>query len=133
MPLEIIIVDDDPTIRLLYTIFLKKAEILHKVNYYTNGKECIHYLDNHENHEESSFLVLLDINMPIMNGWEFMDEIKKKPYQNNTNIILVTSSIDPEDKRKSKRYPRVLKYIEKPFTLSDALSLKELEPIKHLF
>lgn len=68
--------------------------------------------------------IYLDIEMPIMNGWEFMDEFLKLPedIRSKINIFIVTSSISNDDKDKAASYPEIKKYITKPL---DAEKLNE--------
>lgn len=65
-------------------------------------------------------LILLDINMPGVNGWEFLDEFKKlgNDITSKTKIIMLTSSINPEDIEKSKKIPELSGYLSKPLTES---------------
>ncbi|MDX1769488.1 MAG: response regulator, partial [Arenibacter troitsensis] len=55
-------------------------------------------------------------NMPVMNGWEFMDEISNYELKNNIKAIILTSSADNTDLKKSKTYPNIVNYIQKPLT-----------------
>jgi CheY-like chemotaxis protein len=57
-------------------------------------------------------LILLDINMPGMNGWEFLESFQKMGKE--ISVYILTSSIDSADYRKAERYKQVKKYIEKP-------------------
>jgi CheY-like chemotaxis protein len=64
-------------------------------------------------------LILLDINMPVMDGWEFLEEIKRLPKNGlkDCKVIMHTSSIDPRDIEKAKTYSFVIDYITKPLTI----------------
>ena len=61
-------------------------------------------------------LIFLDIDMPIMNGWEFLDEFQKLPevVLNRCKIVMLTSSIDEEDIKRAKSYSSVIDFISKP-------------------
>jgi CheY-like chemotaxis protein len=91
-----------------------------------NGKEAINTLAN--TIEESEYLpdvILLDINMPVMDGWEFMEEIKmmKSKISKKIIIYIVSSSIAIEDKNKSKTFTDIFGYIPKPISVDDLISI----------
>ncbi len=66
-------------------------------------------------------LILLDINMPIMDGWDFLNEFRtiKNTLGKKINIIIVTSSVDDRDMTKAQEYSEVSGYIVKPIVSSD--------------
>ncbi|HNP33454.1 MAG TPA: response regulator, partial [Flavobacterium sp.] len=71
-------------------------------------------------------LVLLDLNMPVMDGWEFLESFISKGYQNvfvSTRFIVLSSSIDPYDINRSKTYP-VVGFLSKPVTKEMLENLK---------
>ena len=73
-------------------------------------------------------LVFLDLNMPVMDGWEFLDHFSKEEYTSafkNTKVIVLSSTIDPNDIEKSKTYPMVLDFLSKPITKEIVENLKE--------
>jgi CheY-like chemotaxis protein len=61
-------------------------------------------------------VILLDLNMPILDGWQFLDEFVKLPIKKEIAIFIVTSSIDPSDIEMVKKYDIVKSYIMKPIT-----------------
>ena len=66
-------------------------------------------------------LILLDINMPVMDGWEFMEKmgLLKSKFSKNITVYIVSSSIATADKNKSKTYSDILGYLSKPVTIND--------------
>lgn len=87
---------------------------------YGDGKEAIDGLqDLFNDSEEAPDLVLLDLNMPIMDGWQFLDEVVKINPPNEINIFIVSSSIDPADHEKAMSYDVVNGFIVKPITVKD--------------
>ena len=61
-------------------------------------------------------MILLDLNMPILDGWQFLDEFIHLPLKKEISIFIVTSSIDPSDIEMAKNYKMVKSYIMKPIT-----------------
>ena len=68
--------------------------------------------------EYSTFNSLLDLNMPLMSGWEFLELFNNEKYSifRDIPIIVLSSTIDPEDINKSKSYPNVIDFLPKPIT-----------------
>ena len=118
------LIDDDKIFHFITDRILKKINPSIKVEKFLDGEDGInsikHKLDAREDLPD---IVLLDINMPYMNGWEFLSEFKKiKPkVDKNVQIYILTSSDDPEDLKKAKKISELSGYLVKP------VSEKELE------
>lgn len=67
-------------------------------------------------------LIFLDLNMPEVNGWQFLEVLTEK--QNQTQVVIVTSSTSIHDKEKAQKYAQVIDFLEKPLTKNTILSLK---------
>lgn len=118
---KILCVDDDPITLMLYKMVIAKASLSETVIDAKNGQEALEYYDNLKSNNNSDFpeLMFLDLNMPVMGGWEFLDnfiEEKYKPYNEKTKIIVLSSTIDPKDIEKVKNYPIIIDFISKPIT-----------------
>lgn len=61
-------------------------------------------------------LILLDLNMPVMDGWEFLEALSRLPLAKQVRVFILTSSIRPEDMDKATRYHPVSGYFFKPLT-----------------
>lgn len=111
------VIDDDPIYQIIVNKMMQKSELHLDVLSFKNGKEAIdefkHKLDKKE---VLPNIILLDINMPIMDGWEFMDEIVllKNQIPQKIHIYIVSSSIAVDDKKKAKLYPEIVGYLIKP-------------------
>lgn len=104
------LVDDDPINNMINERMLKNQlgdSIVCEV--FLDGKPALNHLNGGASIPD---LIFLDINMPVMDGWQFLEEY------NNVNceapIVMLTSSIDPKDIEKSKKYPCVIDFISKP-------------------
>ncbi|PVX47023.1 CheY-like chemotaxis protein [Flavobacterium sp. 103] len=121
--LELIMcIDDDPITLMLFKKVVQKASFAKEITNTFNGQEAINLINtinNNPNQEKKPQLIFLDLNMPVMGGWEFLDLFNASNYfnLNNTKVIILTSTIDPEDIKKSKSYPNVIGFLSKPITV----------------
>jgi CheY-like chemotaxis protein len=119
------LIDDDPINNIINTRFLERAFPVH-VTTFTSAKEALNYLKK-DQHLISQLpdLVFLDIFMPQMDGWEFLDEFQRLPVWvvHKCNVIMLSSSPDRADIEKSKRYQCVREYISKPLTTEKVKNL----------
>lgn len=119
---EIWIIDDDLLYQLLTTKIIRKSKLFSSISSFNNGKKGIEaLLIRLENKEPLPDIILLDINMPVMDGWEFIEEMGMLESLNNEQITvyIASSSIAIEDKNKSKTYSAILGYLSKPITIND--------------
>jgi CheY-like chemotaxis protein len=85
----------------------------------TSGKEALDYLiENQKQSKENPDIIFLDINMPGMNGWEFLEQYQKLEESGKSKVVLImlTSSDNPNDIAKSKEYPEITDYKIKPLS-----------------
>jgi CheY-like chemotaxis protein len=122
----IMCVDDDPITLMLFKKVVQKASFAKEITNAMNGEEAIRYINSITAEETKPQLIFLDLNMPIMGGWEFLDLFNNSNYYhlNNTKVIILTSTIDPEDIRKSKSYSNVIEFLSKPITVEKLNYLK---------
>lgn len=127
---KILCVDDDPITLMLYKMVIAKASLSETVIAAKNGQEALEYYDNLKSEHEEDFpeLIFLDLNMPVMGGWEFLDNFIEPTYSQfneKTKIIVLSSTIDPQDIEKVKNYPIIIDFISKPVTKEMLEKLKE--------
>ncbi|MEL4308104.1 response regulator [Joostella sp. CR20] len=120
----ICLIDDDPITIFSVKKLIEVTQITNKVISFSNGIEALEYYKNSENPFFPE-LILLDLNMPIIDGWEFIDSFSKFSISHQTRIYILTSSINPDDIKKvetyNKKYPFTIKHLIKPVT-KDKLS-----------
>jgi len=121
--IEIMIVDDNEILQFLENTIIAMSGMGENNPAFANGREALSYLNNRPESNEP-VLVLLDINMPVMDGWEFLEALPAVEGNENVYVAIVTSSVDDADRKKSLNYPHVFEYLEKPIKEE---SLKRVE------
>lgn len=117
--LKVYIVDDDP----VYVFGLQKMIKINKysnsVVNFQNGLEALNRLKaDIESNDTLPDLILLDINMPVMDGWQFLEEFARNEglVAKNITIHMVSSSIEDADRQRALSYSLINQYIAKPLT-----------------
>ena len=110
---SILVVDDDKICNFLTVNALKKAGVKGNIDVVMNGLEAINKLK-----ESSTFpdLILLDINMPVMDGMDFLKNYISEGFEGRTKIAMYTSSIREADKNQALQYSDVFEFINKPIS-----------------
>ncbi|MEO8773734.1 MAG: response regulator [Gelidibacter sp.] len=122
------IIDDDK----LYINLLKKIietrKLCENLLIFNDGKQSIDYFENllqNLKEEKVPEIIFIDLNMPVMDGWEFIERFTKieDQFKKNITLYIVSSSIDPADIHRAKSLPNIKDYLIKP------TNIKELEII----
>jgi len=110
------IIDDDEIIIYLTDKLLKKVDFAEKVETFFDAESALNTLKTAiQSGENIPDVILFDLNMPVMNGWDFIEEFQK--LKQDIPCYVFTSSIDPSDKQRSFQYPEIRDFITKPLTV----------------
>ena len=115
----LVIVDDDAIFVFLTKKAIEQTHLVEHIKVFDNGRDAINYIkENIDNPDQLPQIILLDLSMPIMDGWQFLDEyITLQPkICKPIKINIVTSSISPEDVSKAQSMSAVTEFIIKPIT-----------------
>jgi CheY-like chemotaxis protein len=125
----ILLIDDDFTTNYLHKKIISKSGIESHIEVGNNGKEGLDKLlalNETINDSNALVLIFLDLNMPVIDGWGFLEVFEEiKPTLNfNTNLYIVSSSINPDDEARAKNNCQVLDYFPKTLTVDRMIKLK---------
>ena len=130
---KVLLVDDDSVTLSLCDMVIKRFTFAEEVDKAQNGQEAIDYFndivdDSNNSNISVPAIIFLDLNMPVMNGWDFLDEFIRKGFNKlfpETRIIVLSSSIDPRDIQRASHYDIIIEFISKPLTLKVIKEIKQ--------
>lgn len=118
------IIDDDKMFTYILSKQMKAIDFCKNLLIFHNGLEALKYLKPIlESQECLPDVILLDLNMPVMDGWQFLDEFTKFKATNQVTVYIVSSSISKEDHAKARSYESVSQFYVKPVTQADLLEM----------
>ena len=128
---SVLLVDDDEINNFISIKLIKKALLNTEIMACLNGKFAIDTLLDIQKNNPAKMpdYILLDINMPIMNGWEFLDEYKRLNIDpsGKSKIFIISSSVFSNDINKARSYPLVKDFISKPLNVDKIRELFRIE------
>lgn len=124
--------DDDKVVALLHKSQLRCSQVEPAPVICSNGREALDYLLRKDS-TDKHFLVLLDLNMPVVDGWNFLKKLKKDPPLAKVHVVIVTSSINQKDYMKAQTFTSVIYYCQKPLSADCVATIKNLEKLRPFF
>lgn len=111
------IIDDDKLSIKLMSMLISKNNFCQEIVSFHNPQTALDELkSNATNPSKLPNVILLDLNMPVLDGWQFLDEFAMISFAKKIVVFIVSSSIDPCDLEMAKNYPIVKDYIIKPLS-----------------
>ena len=122
---RVLVIDDDPANNLICQILVSRTLVDVEIITYTQPAEGVAFIETTAE-DPAPTLLLLDINMPQMSGWDVLENMQNLPaaVRNKFTIYMLSSSVDPADKEKAAAHPLVRGYFEKPLTRDKLMGLK---------
>lgn len=119
-PVQLIfIVDDDPIHQQIAQIMIERQGISEKIRTFSDAEDVLNCLkENRAQIAEIPDVILLDLNMPVMDGWDFLEEyaLFYKELPKDIRVYVLTSSIDDKDRERVNAYSFVAGYLTKPLS-----------------
>ncbi len=116
---NVLLVEDDPITIMVCDRIIKISSFADKVTSCQNGKYALEYLNKLiADSEDIPEIIFLDINMPVMNGWDLLEELEhiKGAFKMLPRIYILSSTVDPEDYKRAKSFNAVVDFISKPLS-----------------
>jgi hypothetical protein len=120
------LVDDDDVFVFLTTKAIEQTNLVDLIKVFGNGLDALNFLKENKNNVDAlPEIILLDLSMPIMNGWQFLEEYTKlnPTIGKKITIYICSSSISPDDVTRAKTISEVSDYIIKPITKDKLIDL----------
>lgn len=136
---KVLCIDDDQITLVLSDLVIKKSGFANEVVNAFNGREGIQWFSNHFKSKpaanDAPQIIFLDINMPIMNGWDFLHEYEMKYADRlpDTKVVIVSSTVNPEDFSIANKHALVIDFLHKPMTIEGLTELMENEHLAEYF
>ena len=125
----VFLIDDDLKFSFITKTLLSKISFAKEIVDYSDASEALNQLKKNTKNGGGKLpdIIFLDLNMPGMDGWDFLEEYKSLPasFRNDCKLFVLTSSIDPVDKLKSQSYAFVTDFISKPLARDKVNSIQE--------
>jgi len=119
---SLLVIDDDSVYHYTVRRHIALADLADRTVFFTDGEQALQYLTkNRSNAEELPDVILLDINMPVMDGWGFLEEYKtiEASFAKKVDLYVVTSSLHANDVRRANASALVAGYVVKPIGESE--------------
>lgn len=111
------LVDDDEITNHINKLLIEDLDLAHHIAVAYNGQEALEIIQGQMIKDQQPLLILLDINMPVMDGFEFLAELEnmKNLDRENIYVVILTSSNNQKDLDRTKRH-KIHGYLDKPLT-----------------
>lgn len=121
---NVLLIDDDPASNYIAQLLLRKSGAVEEITVAANGQEALNYIMQHGSANGYPDLILLDINMPQMDGFEFMEHFQHLPFAASVRVVVLSSSVSSKDLKTASAY-KIKDFVNKPLTKEKLAQLIE--------
>ncbi|MFW8595641.1 response regulator [Cribrihabitans neustonicus] len=123
---RVVVVDDDRADQIFYRRIIRRSKLADDIIMFDYAEEALEFLSGDDCPPVD--VILLDINMPRMNGFEFLEEACRRlgPDLGQALVVMLTSSLDPRDLQRAQRFEAVKGYLSKPLTVDCLQRISDL-------
>ena len=123
------VIDDDDLFQFIIKKLLQSTKVIDAILPFRNGEEAFNYfLENKVHPELLPDVVFLDLDMPVMNGWQFLEQFIKTTFaKRKIRIYICTVSINPRDREIYKHFSKLSGYLIKPITREEIQDILDKE------
>lgn len=111
---HVLLVDDDVPTNFIHEVILKKTNRFKQIHSVLSASEALNYLE-----AKRPNLIFLDINMPALSGWDFIDQFRSLPIDQKEDIVIVmvSTSMDPKDRQRAEVCTEIQEFVSKPISV----------------
>lgn len=124
---QLIFIDDDNPTNVYHKIIVEQSGLCDEAIFFEGAVEAYKYFEDLIQQDNYTLpdLIFLDINMPVMNGWDFIEAFKKLDIPNPLFIVLLTTSLSAMDKERANDIGLIHKFLNKPLKVEDLAAFQE--------
>jgi len=109
------LIDDDPIFVFALSKMLKRLDLFSEITVFENGKAALDAIE--QDPSRLPDVIFLDLNMPIMDGWQFLEKIEGTQFVNKLEILVLSSTVDPHDIDRIGKHSKIKTFLPKPISL----------------
>ncbi len=113
---KVLLIDDDDIVNSINSVIIKHARFANEVESVNNVPTAIEFLNRAKNNNEIPEVIFLDLNMPDLDGWDFMEEYQKLGINGEVKVVMLTSSISTKDEERASSTEQIAAFISKPLS-----------------